>query len=114
MHRPAVDLAVDAEVVVQDRVGADGVDADLVVHALQRRPQLEADLAAAGEVGAQQLAEPLAADHRLPGPGEGLAVGTVSTDTETSGAGPAPVSDAAVTASPTTPHSVTVGTEATA
>ena len=74
MHRFAVDLAVDGEVVVQDRVGADRVDADLVADASQRAQQFGADLLAAGQVGAEQLGQPLAADHRLPRAVQGHAV----------------------------------------
>ena len=55
---------------MQDGVRADGLDAHLGADAAQRGEQFGADLAPAGPVPAQQLGQALAADHRLPGPGE--------------------------------------------
>ena len=68
VRRFAVDLGVDPGVVVEDRVRPDRPDADLVVHPPQRLLEFGADLPAAAAVGAEQLAEPLAADHRRPRP----------------------------------------------
>ena len=46
----------------------DRPDADLVVHPAQRLLELGTDLPAAAAVGAEQLTEPFAADHRHPRP----------------------------------------------
>ena len=114
VHRLPVDLAVDGEVVVQDRVRADRVDADLVTHPLQRGQQLGPDLLPAGQLGAQQLGQPLAADHRLPRP----------VQRHTTGASRRPQLDdrrlrrwgqrGGMTTSPSGRTTVTSGTEATA
>ena len=88
VHRLAVDLAVDAEVVAEDRVGPHVGDAELVVRGLQRRGQLLADHPAAGGVGREHVGEVLAADHRPPRPRQRRpARRAASTSTVTTSAG---------------------------
>ena len=66
VHRAAVDLAVDRQVVAEDPVRPHLRHAELAVRRGQRGAELLADHAAAGGVGRQGVREVLAADHRLP------------------------------------------------
>ena len=62
----AVDLAVDAEVVVEDGVGTHGPHAELVVGQAQRLGELVADVPAARSDAVVELRQALGADHRTP------------------------------------------------
>ena len=71
VDRPAVDLSVGAEVVVEDGVGAHRLDAELVVGQPQRLTELGADRPARRVRPGLELAEMLGADHRTPWPLDG-------------------------------------------
>ena len=66
VHRLAVDLAVDADVVVEDGVRPHVGHAELLPGRGQRRGELLADHLAPDGVGRQRVREVLAADHRPP------------------------------------------------
>ena len=66
VDRLTVDLTVDTEVVVEDRVSPHGAYAELVVGHLQGGGELLADVPAAGADAVVELGEALRPDHRPP------------------------------------------------
>ena len=68
--RLPVHLAVDAEVVVEDRMGVHRPHSELVVGEAQRLGELVADVPAAVADAVVELGEALGTDHRPPRPGE--------------------------------------------
>ena len=70
VDRVSVHLAVDPEVVAEDRVRPDVGDAELLVRGPERGGELGPDRPAAGGVLRERVGEVLAADHRPPRPGQ--------------------------------------------
>ena len=83
VDRLTVALAVDAEAVVEDRVGPDHLGAELGADDPERLGQLVADVVAARALTTQQQGEMLRADDRAPRTLDRAHVGAASTSTLT-------------------------------